>query len=144
MTFSPSPQEQDRIWETAILSVWKYKIHCYIFCVCALWNKPNTDSRAERVKEKLIRFNLSPSAASLAPPIWYPLLCWVPQRKGTKKVIWYGLLFWYHSQLLTVETEIIAYRTVLYRTAQWKQAISVQIQVHLNKLECRGKVHLFQ
>ncbi len=25
-------------------------------------------------------------------------------------------LFWYHSQLLTMETDIIAYRTVLYRT----------------------------
>ncbi len=37
-----------------------------------------------------------------------------PAGRVPKK--WYGLLFWYHSQLLTVETEIIAYRTVLYRT----------------------------
>ncbi len=35
---------------------------------------------------------------------------------GTKKGVRYGSLFWYHSQLLTVETEIIVYRSVLYRT----------------------------
>ncbi len=40
-----------------------------------------------------------------------------------KIVVRYGLLFWYHSQLLTMETHIIAYRTVPNRTARWKRAI---------------------
>ncbi len=43
-----------------------------------------------------------------------------------KKVVRYGSLFWYHSQLLTMETDIIAYRTGSNRTAQWKRAKSVR------------------
>ncbi len=56
-----SPQEQTRTHiEKRLLSVWNYKIIKYtviFFCVCAHVhfdvNKPNMDSRAERVKEKL-------------------------------------------------------------------------------------------
>ncbi len=43
--------------------------------------------------------------------------------EGYQKVVQYGLPFWYHSQLLTMETDIIAYRTVPSRTAQWKRTI---------------------
>ncbi len=44
--------------------------------------------------------------------------------EGYQKVL-YGSLFWYYSQLQTMETDLIAFRTVLNRTARWKQAIIV-------------------
>ncbi len=111
--------------EKRLLSVWKYKIIKYtvnIFCACALWCKISQTQQSGTSERSFIslyheQVNQSGfcSELSLAPPLWYPFLCKVPQRKGTKKVVRYGLLFWYHSQLLTVETEIIA-----YCTAQWK------------------------
>ncbi len=114
--------------EKRLLSVWKYKSRKYtvIFVrVCALWcHKQNTAEQNEWRRSFIplyhaqvtILVNQSTSAVSLAPPFWYPLLCSVPQRKGTKKVVQYGSLFWYHSQLLKMEMDIIAYRTILYRT----------------------------
>ncbi len=52
---------------------------------------------------------------SLAPPLRYPLLCSVPQRKGTKKVVQFAILVPF-----TTSDNGNGHNCVSYRTAQWK------------------------
>ncbi len=167
-----------KAWHCLCVYVWKYqikKIHCYIFCLCALWCKQTQHARAawrkftEWVKETLhspcvviLLVTLFLWLSSRALHLQCKRLCvqftgnthtdkrciawmlckslWIKVsakfinvnvtrasddslstsqhfavslgtlKKGYKQ----SLLFWYHSQLLAMETDITAYQTVLY------------------------------
>ncbi len=106
------------------LSVWKYKIIKYtvtFFCVCARWcNKPNTAERNEWRRSFIplyhakvtILVNQSMFCSDFSSTVFVPFAVLGTPTEGYQKS---GMVsyFGYHSQILTVETAIIFYRTVL-------------------------------
>ncbi len=89
--------------EKRLLSMWKYKIMKYtVIFLRNEWSR------------SYIPFSQSTSAVSFSTPL-VPFAVLGTPAEGYQKVVRYGSLFWYHSRLLTVETEIIAYCTEPYQ-----------------------------
>ncbi len=63
----------------------------------------------------------------VAPSFWYCITALVLQRKVVKKYRPMDQLFWYHSKLLTMETQMIVCHTITKPnyTAWWKQGYRV-------------------
>ncbi len=111
--------------EKRLLSVWQYKIirYCIFFCVGALWcNKSNTAERNEWRRSFIPLYhtnhivNQSTFGSEFSSTLLVPFAVLGTSTEGYQKVVRYSSLFWYHSQLLTIETDIIVYRTILYWT----------------------------
>ncbi len=135
MTFYKSTRTHIEKW---LLSVRYCKIHCYIFCTLNvhfnvhfdLNNKPNTDSRAERVKEKLYPFQPINFCSEFSSTLLVPFAVLGTPAEGYQKsgTVQFDILVPFTTSDSGNGNNCVLYRPELYRSVETSHKVAVYSQ----------------